>query len=220
MSSFLFKNTLSRVSRPTLSKSHLPFQQQQKFKPSQYHHARRFATDTTGPTPAAAPAAIPRPPGVPGPEPIKGRYTTLPCDLFRIMLGPNIRLRDQAFQASKGRLSYDLILHNGLVKPAEGDLFIGPNGASFRPNTYNLQNTVRLFKAPEFQIVKIPEGTKLPSELVALHEHTDHWSVQCAKPMSLPKLNKLVSLLCQKSGTTYTKEQFVELYPYLSARGV
>lgn len=97
---------------------------------------------------------------------------------------------------------------------------MGPNGASFRPNTYNLQNTVRLFKAPEFQVVKIPQGTQLPPELVALHEHTDHWSIQCTKPMTLYKLNGFVSRLCQNKGTTYTKEQFLEQYPYLSARGM
>lgn len=74
------------------------------FKPFQFQF-RRFsdAIPTETPPPAAAKPAIPLPPGVPGPEPLKGRYTVLPYDLFRIMLGPQIRLRDQAFQASKGR---------------------------------------------------------------------------------------------------------------------
>lgn len=177
---------------------------------------RRF---TAAAAPAEAPAAAaPAPQG--GGQPIHGRYTVLPVDLFRIMLGPNIRLREKSFQESKGRLSYDLIAHNGLIKPAEGDFFIGPNGASFRPNTFNFQNTVRLFRAPDFQIVRIPAGTQLPKELVVLHEHTDHWSMQCATPMTLYKLNGLVSKVCQTKGTTYTKEQFVEQFPYLAARAV
>lgn len=168
--------------------------------------ARRFTT-------AAAAAA----PNQPTSAKLIGRYQVVPRDLFRIMLGPNVRLRDLATQQTKGRSSYDLIVHDGLVKPSEGEFFQGPNGASFRPNTFNLQNTVRTFKAPEFTVLKLPEGTKLPPNLVLLHEHTDHFSIQCAEPMKLYDLNGAITRLIKKQGTTYSKEEFLEQFPYNSA---
>ncbi|KAI8817765.1 uncharacterized protein EV422DRAFT_539870 [Fimicolochytrium jonesii] len=72
---------------------------------------------------------------------------------------------------------------------AEADLvhsdIAGPNGASVRPNGAFLQEVVRGFRGKNTTIWRIPAGTDLPPDLVLLHEHTDHHSIQCMRPMTL-----------------------------------
>jgi hypothetical protein len=48
---------------------------------------------------------------------------------------------------------------------------------------------------------------------VLLHEHTDHHSIQCAEPMTLRKLNQVVTEFCKAHGEKMTKEEFVERFP-------
>jgi hypothetical protein len=55
-----------------------------------------------------------------------GRYTDVtPIQLFRIQQGTSVKLRDKAVQVLKNRAAYDLSVHDGLVYPANGDIFIG-----------------------------------------------------------------------------------------------
>lgn len=54
------------------------------------------------------------------------RYTEVPTDLFRIQSGQKVKLREYAVQKTAGRAAYDLHVHpDGLVHPAEGDIFKG-----------------------------------------------------------------------------------------------
>ena len=56
------------------------------------------------------------------------RHQIVPLTLFRIG-NKKPKLRDYEIQIAKGSRSYDLKLdENGLVLPAVGDKFIGPNG--------------------------------------------------------------------------------------------
>ncbi len=81
--------------------------------------------------------------------------------------------------------------------------FRGPNGASVRPNGPFLQELVRVFEETNSVIYRLPEGmsestllailfipalsgTKLPPDLVCLHEHTEHHSIQCAVTHGTP----------------------------------
>ena len=65
---------------------------------------------------------------------IIGKYRTSPSNLFRIGTSKKVLLREYFDQKSKGKFSYDYTLkENGLILPAEGEEFIGPNGMSLRP---------------------------------------------------------------------------------------
>lgn len=55
---------------------------------------------------------------------------------------------------------------------------------------------------------------QLPIDLTLLHEHTDHYSVQCAQPMGLEMLNDKINniLFCQAERMTV--DDFVRRFPY------
>ena len=77
-------------------------------------------------------------------RPLLGRYSELPCEVFRINNGAGVVLRDHATQTAKGKTSYDLHLgKDGLVHPKTGDMFEGPNGCSLRSDGPFLQELVR-----------------------------------------------------------------------------
>ncbi|KAI9012994.1 hypothetical protein BC832DRAFT_548542 [Gaertneriomyces semiglobifer] len=147
--------------------------------------------------------------------PLLGRYRVVPVDLFRINATDKVVLRDYEAQRKMKRTSYDLhVKEDGLVHPKDGPNFEGPNGASVRPNGAFLQELIRGFRGRRTTIYRIPEGTELPPELVLLHEHTDHHSIQCTKPMKLAELNKTITEFVQKHGEKMTKDQFCDRYPF------
>ena len=72
---------------------------------------------------------------------IIGRFQVTPLVLFRIGTTKQVYLREYQDQKSKGKYSYDFTLReNGLILPATGDEYIGPNGMSLRPNGNNSCN--------------------------------------------------------------------------------
>ncbi|KAF8064051.1 hypothetical protein FPV67DRAFT_1628977 [Lyophyllum atratum] len=149
-------------------------------------------------------------------RPLIGRYTDkVPVDLARVQSGRNVKLRDYATQLKLKRFSYDLKLQDGNVLPAEGDNFIGPNGCSLRePLSPTFQEVVRNFRGANIIISVIPEGTPLPSSLVILHEHSDHFSMQCTRPMTLDELNNELTEFITTHARTMDKEQFDQEYPF------
>ena len=135
------------------------------------------------------------------------RFTQLPISLYRIQAKPQVKLRDFAEQMALGRTSYDLKTVNGLVMPMEGDTFHTPNGMSLRPNGPNMISILQNFKGSP-RVYALPVGMTLPKGLVAIHEHSDHWSLQTSEPIPLPDLNnKLTDLLA--TTISVTKEQFL-----------
>ncbi|KAJ7774865.1 hypothetical protein B0H16DRAFT_1508684 [Mycena metata] len=151
----------------------------------------------------------------PNKRPILGRYDYLPEELFRINNSKNIILRAYEEQIKRGRTSYDLHLHaDGMVHPKPGDLFERPNGMSMRPDGPFLQELIRGFKGRNIVIYRLPKGLKLPPDLILLHEHTDHHSMQCAVPMTLATLNAKLTAFCLEHGEQLTKMEFVERYPF------
>ncbi|KAG6850367.1 hypothetical protein H0H93_014321 [Arthromyces matolae] len=149
-------------------------------------------------------------------RPLIGRYTDkVPVDLARVQSGWSVKLRDYETQREQKRFSYDLKLKDGLVMPAEGPNFIGPNGCSLRePLSPTFQEVVRNFRGSNIVISVIPEGTPLPSTLQILHEHSDHYSLQCTKPMTLNELNEECTKFVSANAKTMDKEQFDEEYPF------
>ena len=149
--------------------------------------------------------------------PLLGTYNFIYRDLFRVNATEKVILRDFESQKKLGRSSYDLVLKDGLVHPAPptGN-FEGPNGASVRPNSPFMQEVVRGFKGKSVVIYLLKEGTPLPPELVLLHEHTDHHSIQCTQPMKLSELNERITNFCKANGVKMNKAEFVERYPFES----
>ena len=68
-------------------------------------------------------------------------------------------------------------------------IMIGPNGLSLRPMGINLWDIVSNYNG-KITVVRIPKNTPIPEELVLLHEHSDHYSMQTAIPCSPSELNK------------------------------
>ncbi|KAH8092570.1 hypothetical protein BXZ70DRAFT_1010661 [Cristinia sonorae] len=149
-------------------------------------------------------------------RPLIARHTeTFPVDLARVQSGLNVRLRDYEKQVALKRYSYDLKLVDGKVWPAKGDNFIGPNGCSLRePLSPTFQEVVRNFRGPNIKIFVIPKDTPIPPTLTLLHEHSDHFSLQCTEPMTLDQLNDELTKFITEHARTLNKDQFVEEYPF------
>ncbi|KAI9630704.1 hypothetical protein KEM48_013732 [Puccinia striiformis f. sp. tritici PST-130] len=129
--------------------------------------------------------------------------------------GRNVNLRDYESQVKLKRLSFDLKTHDGKVLPALSPNFLGPNGCSLRePFSPTFQEVVRNFRGTNIVVYIIPKGTFLPKKLTLLHEHSDHFSLQCTEPMSLAELNKEITQFFTNSARAITKEEFGEEYPY------
>lgn len=115
-----------------------------------------------------------------------GRFNKTPIVLYRIQGGEKVSLREHSEQVKLKRTSFDLKLGaDGLVHPATGENFIGPNGASLRPGGFVFGEIVANFRGPRMRIIEIPAGVDLPKELVLLHEHSDHYSLQTSEKRSL-----------------------------------
>ncbi|KAH9454147.1 hypothetical protein Pst134EB_014243 [Puccinia striiformis f. sp. tritici] len=140
---------------------------------------------------------------------------TFPVELARVQSGRNVNLRNYESQVKLKRLSFDLKTHDGKVLPALSPNFLGPNGCSLRePFSPTFQEVVRNFRGTNIVVYIIPKGTFLPKKLTLLHEHSDHFSLQCTEPMSLAELNKEITQFFTNSARAITKEEFGEEYPY------
>ncbi len=135
------------------------------------------------------------------------RYTRLPLTLYRIQANLPVRLRDYQTQMEKNRQSFDLKLHDGLVKPVPvGSQFETPNGMSLRPPTPVMQNILTAFRGNP-TIYRFQQGMALPEPLVIYHEHTNQYSLQTSEAMPLDEFNERLTKLLQ-SLPAQTREDF------------
>ncbi|TPX31342.1 hypothetical protein SmJEL517_g05307 [Synchytrium microbalum] len=124
-------------------------------------------------------------------RPFLGRFKTVPLTLYRPQSSKKVALRDRDVQKRLGRSAYDVVLKEGL--PASNNSFLGPNGMSLRPLGLNFAEILTTFNAKSTHVYQINKGISLPDTLVILHEHTDHYSLQCDVPMTLQELNSLLT---------------------------
>ena len=94
-----------------------------------------------------------------------------------------------------------------MVLPMEGDRFHTPNGMSWRPNSANMLDILRNFKGSP-TVYCLPVCMTLPPGLVAIHEHSDHWSLQTQVPVPLAQLNQSLTELLTGLVST-SKENFL-----------
>lgn len=145
---------------------------------------------------------------------IIARYDEIPLTLFRICgKSRNIVLREYEVQIAKGSTSFDVTLaDDGLIHPAPLDnVFIGPNGASLRPAGINMWDILSMRSGPT-NILEVPAGLKLPKELVLLHEHGDHYSLQCTSPMKRKEVEAIMNQFI-KDFPFYPKIEYFKKYP-------
>lgn len=137
------------------------------------------------------------------------RFQKLPITLYRIQPRLPASLRDFDTQRAKGRESFDIKIHSdGLVHPAHGDEWIGPNGMSLRPGNDKMLNILKNWRG-DTRVYRMSEGTQLPQELVVIHERDDHYSFQTTEPVTLETLNDRLTKFLEQC-PSQTKEQFIE----------
>ena len=147
-----------------------------------------------------------------------GRFVgATPVALVRIAGGTNVRLRAEATQKAAGRTSFDISAPDGIVAPRDPaeERFLGPNGMPMRSKGPTLAIIVGTFKAPKTVLHEVPQGTPIPPELVVLHEHSDHYSVQPAERMTLTKLNAALTAFLAQPGVARfdSKEAWYQRHP-------
>ncbi|KAM0632853.1 hypothetical protein ACHAO3_005916 [Verticillium nonalfalfae] len=71
---------------------------------------------------------------------------------------------------------------------------------------------VKDFKGSNVVVYAIPEGTILPDDLILVHEHTDHYSLQPAVEMQLKDLGKKITRFLETNATVYSKKQWLEAF--------
>jgi len=140
------------------------------------------------------------------------KFSTVPKELFRLNNGPSVSLRDRALKRTG---SYDLLTEAGKVKPKalSPATYAAPNGASMRPNTATQSRLVKTFKGSDVVVFSLPQGTRLPDELVLVHEFGDHYSLQASREMTLDELNGKITDFLKSSGERLTKDQWLQKYP-------
>ncbi|KAI1307406.1 hypothetical protein F5Y03DRAFT_393950 [Xylaria venustula] len=125
--------------------------------------------------------------------------------LFRLNAGRSIKLRERSVKRTR---SFDVLTEGGLVQPRALDpsTYSAPNGASMRPVGKNQEGLVETFKGSNVVVYAIPEGTPLPSDLILVHEHTDHYSLQAAKNDA--KIDDFI----RKYSQVYTRDQWLATF--------
>ena len=150
---------------------------------------------------------------------IIGRFSTVtPISLFRIQAGVKVRLRSEALARAAGRKSFDIAeREGGVVVPVDPAVpeFLGPNGMSMRPAGRMLAVIVGTFRSSKALLYEVPAGTRIPTSLVLLHEHSDHYSMQPAERMPLARLNAaLTTFLSQEEVIRHASiDAFYEKHP-------
>lgn len=156
-----------------------------------------------------------------------GRFTgATPVTLFRVQGASRVKLRPGTLAALReGGKPFDVeVAADGTVAPRDvaERTFLGPNGMSMRPSGITMGMLVGVFRAKHARVYEVPAGTPIPPELVLLHEHSDHYSLQPAEPMLLPALEaRLTAFLTQSGVVCYpNKVAFYNARPEMSPDSV
>lgn len=134
----------------------------------------------------------------------------MPRTLYRIQPRLPVSLRDFDLQRKKGRSSFDVVTHDGLVEPLAPEkqsAFSTPNGMSLRPDGQNLRRILSDFQGTPM-IYRMHEGLEIPASFSLFHEHSDHYSLQTSGAVSLADLNHKLTSFLEALPPPQTREQF------------
>eukprot|EP00695_Tsukubamonas_globosa_P004014 TRINITY_DN977_c0_g1_i1.p1 TRINITY_DN977_c0_g1~~TRINITY_DN977_c0_g1_i1.p1 ORF type:complete len:169 (+),score=26.13 TRINITY_DN977_c0_g1_i1:47-508(+) len=121
-------------------------------------------------------------------KPLLGRYNHFPVDLFRIQKAQLFASVNAWPRRSLAERHMTFLSRMASSSPAPQDVFIRPNGMSLRPVGSALSDFVTQ-EPPSVNIFRIPANTKLPSELVLLHEYAQSYSLQTSVACKPEELN-------------------------------
>ncbi|KAI8847559.1 hypothetical protein BC829DRAFT_396150, partial [Chytridium lagenaria] len=82
--------------------------------------------------------------------------------------------------------------------------FHTPNGVSLRPAGEKMVSNLSKFRE-DVMIYRMQEATEVPEGMCVFHEHSDHYSLQVAREMTLEELN-------ERGYRAQTKEEFLDAY--------
>ncbi|KAG9252688.1 uncharacterized protein F5Z01DRAFT_222722 [Emericellopsis atlantica] len=138
-------------------------------------------------------------------------FKHVPLLLFRLNSGKSIKLREYSARRSR---SFDVLSEAGTVKAKAltPSTYEAPNGASMRPLGEFQTALVENFKGSNVTVYAVPEGTQLPDDLILVHEHTDHYSLQPAVDMPLSELNEKITAFLRTHGTTYSRDEWLATF--------
>lgn len=142
------------------------------------------------------------------------RFRVFPMDLFRICQAKKVTLREFEAQKKKGSRSFDYILNEDkLIHASVGDTFVRPNGLSLRPRGINMWDILSTWAGRgKTNVLVIPQGTIIPDDLVLIHEHGDHYSLQTTISRTPRDLNSSLTKFMDPF-EMMTKEEYFERYP-------
>ncbi|KAH6888523.1 hypothetical protein B0T10DRAFT_488334 [Thelonectria olida] len=139
-------------------------------------------------------------------------FRKFPKELFRATNGSVFQARDK----SPERSSYDMIAHEGYVKPLALDptTYRSPNGLRMSPNSPFQQYLIsRILKRDDVTVFCVPAGTHLPEDLLLVHELQEVYSLQPAKEMKLSSFDDRVKEFFMQNATVYEKQMWLKAYP-------
>ncbi|KAI2026587.1 hypothetical protein LOZ12_006611 [Ophidiomyces ophidiicola] len=147
-------------------------------------------------------------------------FATVPRELFRLNNGPAVRLRARP-GPTRPQGVFDLLTHNGMDDGAAQGIVAGdipaiataPNGASLRPNTPRQRELVEDAWGDAACVYAIPAGTRLPGDLILVHEFRTHYSLQAKRKMTVEELNDTITRFLQSDARCLTKQQWLREYP-------
>lgn len=142
-----------------------------------------------------------------GPQLLLGRFIgSTPLTLFRIQSAAKVSLRAEAVQRAAGRTSFDITCSaDGFVHARDEITFLGPpNGIGMRPEGRMLAVIAATFRK-RARVYEVPAGTRIPPELVLLHEHSDHYAMQPATRMTLARCNAALTAFLLQDGVRLHK---------------
>ncbi len=137
-----------------------------------------------------------------------GKYKVFPITLYRLQQKKVVKLREMSSQLELGKSHFDFTLKDGMVHPNNTDKFIGPNGMSLLPLGQSLSKVAKTYNFS--YIYEISAGAEIPDDLILLHEHTDHYSLQTSIICSPNDFDKRLTLFLQKQ-KSLSKDDFLKL---------
>ncbi|KAI1905775.1 hypothetical protein LOZ52_006681 [Ophidiomyces ophidiicola] len=100
-----------------------------------------------------------------------------------------------------------------LPKALSPETYQPPNGASLRPNTPRQRELVEDAWGDAACVYAIPAGTRLPDDLILVHEFRTHYSLQAKRKMTVEELNDTITRFLQSDARCLTKQQWLREYP-------
>ncbi|KAK2792143.1 hypothetical protein FQN52_003911 [Onygenales sp. PD_12] len=154
-------------------------------------------------------------------------HSSFPATLYRFQLRRESQLYDKKLQKGDSEPEDAVnISQDGLIYPEVSDSI--SNGALFMPNTFFMQELMRMFfdyyldnladSQPSAypHLLCITKGTLIPNTLVLLRERNirSRFSLQPSFPMSLNDLNSALTEFYSKCGTITPAEKWFEEHEY------